>query len=138
VIPEEFETSIEIFTRVLNRYLVPEDKIQSFIYEVRSNNYNALREPESLPSNLGRPTIRNIPEAALITLKAEQGQNKVVGKSVADARLREEYDINILAIKRNEEFITRIMPDEVIRQDDELFLFGKPDDISRLNAHLKL
>ncbi|HBH22750.1 MAG TPA: potassium transporter KefB [Cytophagales bacterium] len=138
VIPEEFETSIEIFTRVLNRYLVPEDKIQSFIYDVRSNNYNALREPESLPSNLGRPTIRNIPEAALITLKAEQGQNKVVGKSVADARLREEYDINILAIKRNKEFITKIMPDEVIRQDDELFLFGKPDDISRLNAHLKL
>jgi CPA2 family monovalent cation:H+ antiporter-2 len=36
VIPEEFETSIEIFSRVLARYLVPRNEIEGLIAEVRS------------------------------------------------------------------------------------------------------
>ena len=36
VIPEEFETSIEIFTRVLMEYLVPHEEIERFIAEATS------------------------------------------------------------------------------------------------------
>ena len=37
VIPEEFETSIEIFSRVLRKYLIPHDEIQGFINNIGSN-----------------------------------------------------------------------------------------------------
>src|SRR5699024_1109283 len=39
VIPEELEASIEIFSRVLHNFLVPEDEIERFIEHIRSDNY---------------------------------------------------------------------------------------------------
>ena len=39
VIPEEFETSIEIFSRVLGNYLIPLDEIEQISNAIRSNNY---------------------------------------------------------------------------------------------------
>jgi len=46
VVPEEFETSIEIFTRVLVDYLVPNQMIERFIMEARGANYRMLRTPD--------------------------------------------------------------------------------------------
>lgn len=42
VIPEEFETSVEIFARVLEKYLVPRDEIEKYIDEIRSEDYDML------------------------------------------------------------------------------------------------
>jgi CPA2 family monovalent cation:H+ antiporter-2 len=42
-IPEEFETSVEIFTRVLVRYLIPRDEIDRFSAQVRADGYEILR-----------------------------------------------------------------------------------------------
>jgi CPA2 family monovalent cation:H+ antiporter-2 len=43
VIPEEFETSIEIFSRTLHYFLIPEDDIGHFAEITRSNNYGLFR-----------------------------------------------------------------------------------------------
>ncbi len=43
VVPEEFETSVEIFARVLRIYGVPSDVIQREIEAVRSEHYGVLR-----------------------------------------------------------------------------------------------
>lgn len=43
VIPEEFETSIEIFSRVMNQYNLPTEKINEFINEIRSDGYEMFR-----------------------------------------------------------------------------------------------
>lgn len=43
VIPEEFETSIEIFTRVLEEYLVPRNEIQRHVEQVRADGYKMFR-----------------------------------------------------------------------------------------------
>ena len=51
VIPEEFETSIEIFTRVLMEYLLPHDEIERFIAEARADGYKMFRGlPKRSPS----------------------------------------------------------------------------------------
>jgi CPA2 family monovalent cation:H+ antiporter-2 len=44
VIAEEFETSVEIFTVVLNKYFIPRDQIDAFISEVRAGGYQMLRK----------------------------------------------------------------------------------------------
>ncbi len=50
VIPEEFETSVAIFTRVLTEYLIPHDQIEQFVAEVRANGYKLFRTvPEGTP-----------------------------------------------------------------------------------------
>lgn len=43
VIPEEFETSIEIFTRVLSKFQIPHDAIEDFVEKVRFDNYEMFR-----------------------------------------------------------------------------------------------
>lgn len=43
VIPEEFETSVEIFSRVMNQYNLSEDKIHEFVDELRSDGYEMFR-----------------------------------------------------------------------------------------------
>lgn len=46
VIPEEFETAIEIFSRVLRRYLVPRDVIEREVREVRKEHDNVPPAPQ--------------------------------------------------------------------------------------------
>ena len=46
VIPEEFETSIEIFSRVLHRYNFPGNVILDMVEKIRSDSYTALRNVE--------------------------------------------------------------------------------------------
>lgn len=43
IIPEEFETSVEIFTRVLAKYLVPRDKIDELVARIREDEYEMFR-----------------------------------------------------------------------------------------------
>ena len=43
VIPEEFETSIEILSRVLRTYLVTHDEIERCVSEVRGDSYEMFR-----------------------------------------------------------------------------------------------
>jgi CPA2 family monovalent cation:H+ antiporter-2 len=43
IVPEEFETSIEIFSRVLEKYDLPEGNIHDFIHEIRSDGYEMFR-----------------------------------------------------------------------------------------------
>ena len=44
VIPEEFETSVEIFTRVLSRYEVPRNRIDEVVSGIRSHGYEMFRK----------------------------------------------------------------------------------------------
>jgi CPA2 family monovalent cation:H+ antiporter-2 len=43
VIPEEFETSVEIFTRVLDRYGIEREQIDKLVTDIRSDNYEMFR-----------------------------------------------------------------------------------------------
>ncbi len=45
VIPEEYETSVEIFTRVLSKYEIPREEIDRFVAEIRASGYQMFRGP---------------------------------------------------------------------------------------------
>ncbi len=49
VIPEEYETSVEIFSRVLEKYQVPRERIESFIDHIRSDGYEMFRSISKEP-----------------------------------------------------------------------------------------
>lgn len=132
VIPEEFETSIQIFTRVMKKYLVPQDEILGFIAQLRSSDYEMLTTTEEL-EKAGRLPILHIPDKEVTTLKVQQRSNKVVGRALAESGIRKNYNVNVLAIRRGEEYISEISPETVILEGDLLFLFGNPQDINHLN-----
>lgn len=135
VIPEEFETSIQIFTKVLKKYLVPSDEIDAFVTQIRSHNYELLRTATGEKTEHFAHEL-HVPDVEIITLTVKQGNNRIVGKSIGESQLRKEFNVNILAIKRGGKFITRLTPDVNIEQDDILYLFGNPDCVSRVNKFL--
>ncbi len=135
VIPEEFETSIEIFSRMLHKYLVPQDEVEHFVQEIRSDNYEILR-PQSARNRHIAPL--SIPDINITSLKVQSDNNNIVGRKIRDANIRLEHSINILAIQRNEQYITHIEADTVIYQDDILYLAGSPEAIAAFNEKIKL
>lgn len=136
VIPEEFETSIEIFTRVMKQYLVPNDEILGFVNDIRSHNYEILRIVPSSDEAAGKPV--HISDMSIVTLPVQQGNNRIVGRTIGEACIRSEFGVTVLAIKRDNKYLMEVNTDTTIEQDDVLYLFGRPDDILRLNKFCEL
>jgi CPA2 family monovalent cation:H+ antiporter-2 len=136
VIPEEFETSIEIFYRVLRKYLVPENSIKQIVAGFRKDHYGMLRGTSVQTTAAPQETLV-IPGLEIATLPVTLGRTKVVGRSVKEVGLREKYGITVLAIRRGGRYITNINGAVKIHQDDMLYLLGSPDGIVRLDQELR-
>ncbi len=130
VIPEEFETSIEIFTRVLTKYLVPRDEIEKFISEIRSDGYEMFRSPSPYSASLSDLTSF-IPNVEISTLRVSEG-SPIVGKSLSQIELRNRYGINVLAISRDSNILPNPAGDTVISANDVLIVLGEPNRIAEV------
>lgn len=123
VIPEEFETSIEIFTRVLNKYLVPKSEVDDFTNDVRFHNYEVFRTP----SNESTVPSLDIPEINFSGIKIEKDHGQFIGKSIKDSNLRENSGLNLVAIKRGGKTLTEITGHTKIKLGDVVYVVGKPE-----------
>ena len=136
VIPEEFETSIEIFARVLHKYLVPEHEIETYIDSIRADNYEILR---GMGGSLKKGSLHlDVPHIRIYSVQVQCDDNRIVGKRVQDSGLRKEFCITLLAIQRGQRYITHIEANTEIRRDDVLYLLGTPENISRVSKYLQL
>ncbi|PRX44085.1 cation:proton antiporter domain-containing protein [Salegentibacter salegens] len=135
VIPEEFETSIEIFNRVLKKYLVPYNEIMDFTASIRSSDYEMLTSVKGRPH---KPSLQHlhIPNREIVTLSVQQNNREIVGKSIQNSGIGKNFRVTVLAIKRDTQYITEILPDTKIKQGDLLYIFGNPININRLNEVL--
>jgi len=133
VIPEEFETSIEIFTRVLKKYMVPNNEIRSFITDVRSFDYLMLADKDALQSHSSALSLE-IPEREIVTLKVNEDLAYALhGKSLQQWDFRGRFQITVLAIQRGDQYITEELYKAQIEKGDLLYLFGRADDMYRFN-----
>lgn len=133
VIPEEFETSVEIFSLVLKKYLVPKVDIEKFIYEVRSDGYEMLRS-----LSWRSPSLQDIKlhhhDAEIVNILVETG-SEVAGKTLAEIDLRSKYGVSVLLIKRNSDTIVNPGSDTRLEVNDQAVVLGTPfivSDISNL------
>ncbi len=126
VIPEEFETSIEIFTRVLHNYLVPIDEMENLIASIRADNYNLFLPQGRSPKNIASTRIPDF-KISCIRLLADSGS--IIGKTIAEANVRKKFGVNILAISRKDKMINAIKPNEKMIQNDLVFITGDQEHI---------
>jgi CPA2 family monovalent cation:H+ antiporter-2 len=134
VIPEEFETSVQIFTHVLQNFLVPEDDIDQLIDKVRADNYQLFK------SDLKRPkTYRSsdLVDFNITCLRINADSNKILGKPLKELNLRAKYGINILGIKRKDEMLESVQPEEIIKQGDIIYIQGNQSKIGQFHKLLK-
>lgn len=127
VVPEEFETSVEIFARVLARYLVPRDEIEKLITEVRADGYAMFRSlsGDSAP---GRDTSLKLPDIDISTFRVVPGSS-LAGSSIAQTQMRKRYGVSIVAIQRGSELVYNPGADSVLEPDDLLYVLGSPAKI---------
>jgi CPA2 family monovalent cation:H+ antiporter-2 len=122
VIPEEFETSIEIFTRVMHQYLVPQNKIEKMTDQIRSGNYEMLRSVSQHHKN--QYSLLAIPEIEINTIQVPGDAHALIGKSIGEAKIRQTYGITILVVKRGDQLILDVDKDLIICVDDILYVMG--------------
>ncbi len=133
VIPEEFETSIEIFSRTLHNFLIPEDDIEYFIEIIRSDNYRLFQNKKSTPRTF-KPT--NFPAFNISSLKVKTDNGGIVGRTVNELDIRNRFGVNILGIMRGEELISNIRPDERILKRDILYVMGSKTSINKFRKSI--
>jgi CPA2 family monovalent cation:H+ antiporter-2 len=128
VVPEEFETSVEIFTRVLKKYLIPRDEIEKLISEVRSDGYQMFRSLSKDSLSFSDLTL-NLPDIEISTLRVCE-RSPVDGKSLAQVELRKRYGVSILAIRRGERVLSNPGADMQLLGNDVVVALGTPDKIA--------
>jgi CPA2 family monovalent cation:H+ antiporter-2 len=125
VISDAMETSVEIFTRVLHHYLIEPLRIEDFVDKIRTSEWQMSR-PKDFKTT---PVLAGLPELRTAAVPLVTNIAGITEVSVQQALLREKYQISILAIRREGELITRILPDTCIQLGDVLYIFGKAEDV---------
>ncbi|GMT41692.1 MAG: sodium/hydrogen exchanger family/TrkA domain protein [bacterium] len=127
VIPEEFETSIEIFAHVLRVYDVPRNIVLEQIDDIRSSEYGMLR---SLPEERILPS-QDFPFSEKLEWQMMQippGAESVGGK-LADLNIRAVTGATVLAVQREDEFSQNPASDFIFRVGDMVYLVGKDEQV---------
>jgi monovalent cation:H+ antiporter-2, CPA2 family len=135
VIPEEFETSIEIFTRVLAKYLIPRHNIEDFTHEIRSFNYELFRLK---PSEIQIKKRIELPEINFVGVLVEKDTGKFINTPLKDARIRETFGINVVAIRRSGKTITEIRAEEKLKLGDVVYVVGRPEALEKFEGELEI
>ncbi len=125
VIPEEFETSIEIFTRVLRKYLIPKDEIESLTREIRASGYEMLRgRSYEYVADLDL----TLPNVEITTLRVHP-YAPIANKTLADMELRKKYHVTVLAVHRGQRTLLNPGGDMLLQPRDVVFIMGDPESI---------
>lgn len=127
VIPEEFETSIEIFSRVLRTYNIPGNDIQNIINEIRCDGYRELRGDEHGTCSF-TGEIRRISGLNVISFRVEEA-SEVSGKKLRDLDIRKDFRVSVIAIERQGTVIANPHGEEIMKSQDVVFLLGSNEDI---------
>lgn len=125
VIADELEVSIEVFSRVLARMLVPRDQIKRLIGDVRGEWRRMARHlaPEATRVNDLRVVL---PQLATHSIALQEG-NSLVGRSIARSGLRQEHGVTVLAVHRAGQTLANPSGDLVFEVEDVLFVIGPQD-----------
>ncbi|KMY67242.1 potassium transporter KefB [Desulfocarbo indianensis] len=128
VIPEEYETALEIFARLLRRFLVPQSEIERFVNELRSESYCMLRAPEPAGDTAGELS-RLLSDVQLITLRVVAG-SAAENRKLGELELRRQHGVTMLAVGRGAEVLAEPGAGTQLLAGDLAVLIGTPERLA--------
>ncbi len=131
VIPEEFETSVEIFSRVLAKYLIPRAEIDRIVSELRADGYEMFRDLSRDTSSLAGIHL-HLPDVEVASMRVEEGA-AVAGRSLAELAFRRRYGVTVLAVRRGRETFSSPDADMPLQPDDVLYLIASPQQLAAVD-----
>lgn len=139
VIPEEFETSLQIFSKVLERYHIPLNVIMRQIAMLRGEAYSLMRT--ETPDINSFVHLNEILAAGLTETYYVNEDNIHIEKTLRELDLRAKTDTTVIAIVRGDKTISNPTSKEQILAKDTLVITGTHKSVDAsfeyLNGNLK-
>lgn len=129
IIPEEFETSIEISTLVLQTYKIPKQMIIEKAEQIRREGYALLRRGE-FPEMAHHLRAGTLVDVEVETCRIDD-DSPALGKSLGELGIRQRTGASVVALMRDG--VTQSNPPNksVLEIGDILALLGTSDDIRK-------
>ena len=128
VIPIDFEAYLEMFSRALNHYLIPNQEIERLLAKIRANGYKAVRAN----GEKNKKQKLSIPDFEINTMVIHK-KSIAYQKSIKELDLRNKTGISILAIKRQGEVFTNPSADFILEENDIIYTLGDHYNATCLN-----
>jgi CPA2 family monovalent cation:H+ antiporter-2 len=128
VIAEEFETSIEIFTRVLEHYHIPRNVIRAETRALRGEGYQMMRSPAQ--TKLPQSFLDLLAAGTTEVFRLDEG-HRAVGQTLRALDVRHLAGATIIAVVRGEKPWPNPDPDMRLEAGDHLVLVGSHAEIER-------
>lgn len=129
IIPEEYETSVEIFVRLLEKYLVPKENIEKMVNDLRANGYRRLRKLVVDPGIDSVFSIKDgLPGIDIQVLKVGRGSS-FDGKTLSELDFRKKYGVTVISVRRCSNLFNTPAGDFLLQANDACILLGKNEEL---------
>jgi CPA2 family monovalent cation:H+ antiporter-2 len=127
VVPEEFEASIELLTRILRIFHLPRQLVALEVKSIREGRYGLFRKSKATVPRLRLSKDLDVYTEAVAVKK----ESAVCNKAIAESGLRRKSGALILGIVRDGQTINNPSASETILPGDLLILSGSKDQLDR-------
>lgn len=134
VVAEEFESSIEIFTRVLQRYHVPTNVVRAQTRVLRGERYRMLRAPA--PGAGVSARLLDLLAAGTTDVYRLAENSPVAGRTLRQLGLREESGASILVVVRGQRSHANPAADFPLESGDALVVMGSHAEVDQAFHYL--
>ena len=122
VIPKEFETSIMMFTRIMDYYNKDVDEITDAVNDLRSNNYDAFRTVTS--DDISTYLNYKYTDLEIDSLRVSENAH-------IDDFPFEDNNLKVTGVVRGEDTFTDVKSDFKFHEDDLILFIGHRENINR-------
>jgi len=129
IIPEEFETSIEISTLVLKTYNMPKQMIMEKAEQIRREGYALLRRGH-LPEMAHHLRAGTLIDVEVETCRIDD-DSPALGKSLGELSIRQRTGVSVVALMRDGVTQSNPPPKSVLEVGDVLALLGSSANIRK-------
>ncbi len=133
VIVEEYETALEIFTRVLRRFWVPREEMARLVEELRSEGYEMLRGVTPADKASVCDIRCYLGDAELETITVRSGA-ALEGRTIAEMELRGRHGVTVLALRRGGEVLSNPEASTRLAAGDLAVVMGPASRIAAVAA----
>ncbi|MDD4191387.1 MAG: cation:proton antiporter [Mangrovibacterium sp.] len=125
VIPEEFETAVNLLERVLGRRLVPQREINMIVAKIRDEQYGIFREGTEDPSQI----LKELPNLDVVALRIRP-ESFVAGRTIKELEFRKLFGVTLVAVLRKNKLIEH--PDANFRLEgqDIVYIMGRREQVA--------
>ncbi len=122
VIPKEFETSIMMFTRIMDYYNKDVDEISDAVNDLRSDNYNAFRNVTS--EDISTYLNYKYTDLEIDSLRVSENAH-------LDEFPFEKYSLKVTGVVRGEDTFIEVGNDFKFLEDDLILFIGHRENINK-------